>query len=271
MEFILDFQGFKNENNEFIIKELAVLSTDEQVSEHLLFRPPYSYHKLPEKVKAQVSWLEKCFHGLSWNSGLKDFDVLNDVLKDVFKLGGTVYVKGSEKYKFIHGLLSGIEIKVLDIEDFDCPGLPVLKKTWALSNVKSCPFNHSSENCAYYNVKLILEWWKMEQLMMGRMETVNLAIKDCVSNGYKRMSSDLVKYLPKDFVLNYHEDIEEIFDKLPQKLQDDEEINGCKRCDKHFQWPAVSGSDCWDGKNPKRKHCYFCKAETLGVKSMDTV
>lgn len=78
------------------------------------------------------------------------------------------------------------------------------------------------------------------------------------------MSSDLVQHLPKYFIFNFHEDVEDIFEKLPQKLKDDEEINNCKRCDKHhhYQWSDIVGSDIWDGKNPKRKHCYFCNAES---------
>lgn len=271
MEFMLDFQGFKNENNEFIIKELAIISTDEEVYELNLFRPPCGFHELAEKLKSQVIWLEKCFHGLYWNSGLKDYDELNDVFKSVFKMGGTIYVKGDEKRTYINGLLSAMAVRVLNLEDFDCPSLPVLRETWKLYNVKSCPFNHTLEHCAYYNVKLMLEWWKMERIMLSRIEIVNLAIKECFSRGYKKMSSDLIKHLPKYFILNYHEDIEDIFDKLPQKLKDDIDIISCKRCDKHFHFPKSNSNDCWDGKNPKRKHCYFCQAELLRSKTPDRV
>lgn len=84
----MDFQGFKDANNEFIIQELTVVSTDEQVYELHLFRPPHAFHQLSENLKTQVRWLEKYFHGLIWKSGLKDFGQLNDVLKGVFKLVG---------------------------------------------------------------------------------------------------------------------------------------------------------------------------------------
>lgn len=43
--------------------------------------------------------VRKVFHGLLWNSGYKEYNELNDVLKDVFKSGGTVYVKGTEKIR----------------------------------------------------------------------------------------------------------------------------------------------------------------------------
>lgn len=56
MEFILDFQGFKNENNGFIIKELAIISVDETINDLHLFQPPYSFHHLPDHLKIQVQW-----------------------------------------------------------------------------------------------------------------------------------------------------------------------------------------------------------------------
>lgn len=176
-----------------------------------------------------------------------------------------MYVKGVEKCAFIRKLLTGMNVSVLNIEDHDCPGLSVLRKTWKLSksNNESCPFNHPPEHCAYYSVKLMLEWWKTEQLMQSRMEIVNIAIRDCFHNGYKNMSSDLVKHLPKDFILNHNEDVDEIFDRLPLKLKNEEEINNCRRCDKHYNCANVVDSDVWDGKNPMRKHCCFCKHVTL--------
>lgn len=258
MEFILDFQGFKNENNGFIIKELAIISVDETINDLHLFQPPYSFHHLPDHLKIQVQWLEKHFHGLLWNSGHKNFNELGGVLKDNFKFGGTVYVKGLEKSNYIQSLTADIGVSVLNIEDFGCPSLPVLRRTQILTNHKTCPFNHPPDHCALCNAKLILEWWKMERLMLSRVEIVNLAIKECFSKGYKKMSNDLIKHLPKYFILNYHEDVDDIFDKLPHQLKVDEDVIGCKRCDRHYHCFESADSDCWDGKNPKIKDCFFC-------------
>lgn len=43
------------------------------------------FHQLPDGLKMQVRWLEKCFRGLYWNYDLKD--ELSDVLINIFKLG----------------------------------------------------------------------------------------------------------------------------------------------------------------------------------------
>lgn len=262
MEFILDFQGFKSEKNEFIIKELAIISTDDQVYELHLFKPPCSFHQLPQQVRKQVIWLETHFHGLFWNSGYKDFSSLQDVLTNVFKFGGKVYVKGTEKCSVVRELLSSFGVCVINFEDMDCPSLGIIKQRMIHSKIKPCPFDHPIDHCAYCNVQWLLEWWKIEKLMLSRMLIVNLAIKECFSRGYKNMSSDLVKHLPRDFILNYHEDLDIIYEKLPQRLKDDEELKNSLRCNKHYDFRGNFNSDCWDGKSPKRKHCPLCIANS---------
>ena len=51
MEFILDFQGFKNEKNDYIVKELAIMSTDARIYELHLFLPPYNLRQLSKNMK----------------------------------------------------------------------------------------------------------------------------------------------------------------------------------------------------------------------------
>lgn len=149
----------------------------------------------------------------------------------------------------------------------------LISKTWAVQTLKHCGKKLSLQKLnlvpiptrsttAYANAQLVLGWWKFEKLMMSRMDVVNLAIKECHANGYKKISSEFIKHLPKDFIINIHEDIEGIYDRLPERLKDDEDIKKCLRCDKHFSWRSFCESD-WDGKNPKRKDCYFCITQLL--------
>lgn len=261
MEFILDFQGFKDENNEFIIKELALISTDEDVYELQLFQPPYHFNQLAEDVRKQVVWLEKQYHGLCWNSGSRNYTDLKDILKCI---NGTVFVKGDEKQKFVNSLLSQSQVNVRNIENLGCPSLSILKQQSRPFLIQPCPFNHNSKkNCAYENVYIILNWLKLERYAEKRIEKINLAIKECFNKGYKNLETDLVKCLPKDFILNYHEEIEIIYDKLPEFLQSDEDIQMNMICNKHYcKRGHINSSHCtWDGPNPKRKHCHFCKAK----------
>lgn len=58
MVIIVDFQGFKSLNNEFIVKELAVLTTNEQLYEFNLFQLPCGLGELSPYLKKQVIWIE---------------------------------------------------------------------------------------------------------------------------------------------------------------------------------------------------------------------
>lgn len=162
MSYILDFQGFKNADNDFIIKELAIVSTDGQFYELQLFQPPCDFNELPRQVQKQVLWLEKQYHGLYWSSGYKNYNCLKDVFKSI-TINGDIYLKGKEKQKFISNMLSDMNVNICNLEDLDCPNLSTLKQQTNISAFKPCCFNHNSKHCAYINVHVMLNWWKFEQ------------------------------------------------------------------------------------------------------------
>ena len=259
MEYVLDFQGFKDENNDFIVKELAILSTDGEKYELQLFQPPYAFNKLSKDLQKQVIWLEKKFHGLYWSSGQREYNELKDVFEGL-EISGTIYVKGVEKQKYVKHLLSNYKVNVVNLEDLGCPSLSMLKQQMNPIVLKPCHFNHTEYNCAYVNVYVLALWLNLEKFVDDRLECVNLAIKECCKAGYLKMPSNLIKYLPKQFILNHSEDIENVYDKLPEKLRSDVEILINMRCKEHYQPPKSDDlRDYFDGPNPKKKYCYFCR------------
>lgn len=261
MEFVLDFQGFKSERNEFIVKELALISTGGGLYELQLFQPPCEFNKLTEDVKKQVVWLEKQHHGLFWGSGFRDYSELKDMFKNV-NICGTVYVKGSEKKKFVKTLLSAFNVEIIDLDDMGCPKLDVLKQKMLPYQMKPCTFNHNTKNCAYLNVYVLLEWLRCEKYALSRLEKVNCAIRECYSRGFMNLQPDVIRLLPKEVILNYHENVSLIYNKLPESLQKDEDVIMNLPCNEHYMYNCETQSsyDHWDGANPKRKNCHFCKA-----------
>lgn len=257
MEFIMDIQGFKGERNQYIIKELAIISSDGQLYELQLFQPPCKISELSENVQEQVHYLEKHFHGLYWNSGFRPYSQLRHIMKNL-NLSGTVYVKGCEKKMFVSDLLSTFMVNVVNIEELGCPSLSILKQFLQPSSIKPCVFNHKSNNCAYLNVNAILQWLNLEKFTKDRMEMVNLAMKECKKRGYTNLQHELVRFLPKEFIISHHEDIELIYEKLSKDLQSDLEILCNLRCNEHYQ--SASGGKCdeLDGPPPKRKYCKLC-------------
>ena len=252
MEFILDFQGFKNENNEFIVKELAITSTDAQIYELHLFLPPCHLNQLTKSVRKQVHWIEKHLHGLYWSSGFKEYCKIKDIFKQI-EIKGNVYVKGLEKVAFISKLLSDFDVKVINLEDLGCPRLSILKQQTHLNSFKPCNFNHSPHNCAYINIHILLQWWNMHKhFVTDGMKNIDLAIKEWSERGFM-MQEELIRYLPKHFILNYLFCLDYFYDKLPTHLQSDPEIVENLRCNEHYQ--SAEG----DVIPIKKKHCYFCK------------
>jgi len=254
MDFILDFQGFKN-GNEFVIKELAIISMDGQKYELQLFLPPYNINELSKEVRRQVHWIEKHLHGLYWSSGFKEYSQIKDIFKYI-DIKGNVYVKGTEKRTTIANLLCDFDVKVINLEDFGCPKLSVLKQQSMLNAYKPCTFNHTIHNCAYINVHILLQWWNMEKYFAASyIQNINLAIKEWNKHGLM-MKDESIKYLPKEFIIHNVAYLECIYHKLPLNLQSDPDIISNLRCNEHYQF-AVGGDEI-DGPVIKRKHCFFC-------------
>lgn len=239
MEYICDLKGFKSVKG-FILKELVLISVDSQAYELHLFQPS------DDLLQKQVLWEER--YGMFWGSGFREYNDLQDIFDNV-KIQGKVYVKGREKQKLLADVLSNLKVKVINIEEFGCPNLQDLKCKFVKTQLttKSCSFKHNTLQCVYINVHVLLKWFQMEKLVQQRLEVVNKAIKNCYEKGYNSMSSELVKYLPKEFLLNHTEDIENIYDKLPEKLKNDTAILLNMKCYDHNE-----------DVNPKRKYCPFC-------------
>lgn len=255
MEFILDFQGFQNDQ-EYIIKELAIISTDGKIYELHLFLPPYSIHQLPQYVRKQVHWIEKHLHGLYWSSGFKEYSQVKDIFKQV-DIRGNVYVKGAQKQVFISQLLLDFDVKVINLEDLGCPKLSVLKQQTQINLFKPCNFSHSLHNCAYINVHILLNWWNTEKKFTSNlMENIDAAIREWNERG-SLMQDEMVKYLPKQFIIDNVRHLECIYDKLPLNLKADPDIIDNLRCQQHYQFDVEVHEI--DGPFIKRKYCYFCR------------
>lgn len=96
---ILDIQGFKIENNKFIVKELAAY--DGKKICHFIFRAPFSEKLLPPNIQKQNLWLTKNHHGLRWEEGVIPYFRLKSIIEELSRHSVPIYVKGREKADFI--------------------------------------------------------------------------------------------------------------------------------------------------------------------------
>lgn len=131
MNAIVDMQLFKVDDQQFIIKELAVIKNKKVA--HCVFKPPFPFEELSLKYKKQAKWLMRNHHCIKWNEGEMEFEQCKKILQKWTSNADTIYVKGKEKAGYLR--------EVLDKNIVELPETPSLKLS-----TPSCLF-HSSERC----------------------------------------------------------------------------------------------------------------------------
>lgn len=147
---VVDFQGFKDEDNNFIIKELAVGSVNNKKNNchsRFLFKPPYDLHELPRRTQLANLWLTRNFHGLEWYEGNIEYDRLTIILQTE-TLNATIVCKGWEKAVFLSSLL---QMKVYNLDEVIGRRLSDIPFTGG-----ACHYH--GDKCAVQNVLRILQW-----------------------------------------------------------------------------------------------------------------
>lgn len=149
MNLILDIQGFKDENNKFIPKELAAYDGDK--INHHVFKQPFSMDLLSPEAYNQALWLMKYHHCICWKSGhtpVHHFSTIIKTLTDDFEF---VYVKGREKADYIKKYCNKT---IIEIDE-----QPILVKT-----APKC-FYHSNSPamCALSNVFFLYDTFFMNK------------------------------------------------------------------------------------------------------------
>lgn len=155
MEYIVDIQGFKKPLNEFILKELAIISLGDDVPPRVfLFSPPSHWKLLPAKYRSENDWLRKNYLGISWNEGDIPYEDVGDILRSHLEGATKIHVKGLQKQKWIQNIIGK---NVINVEDDGCPNLS--KLTYGMS---ACTHHLSSyfldAICAVRNAKAIKKW-----------------------------------------------------------------------------------------------------------------
>lgn len=149
MVYFIDVQGFRGANNQFVLKEIAILH-DEYNLQHFIIRPPTDFGKLPYHLQTQAQWLFRNHHGLTWNGGFTTLNSVANCFSNILR-GSIIYVKGVEKAKWIADLFyldGNADIRDLDTEA--CPSLDMLRKKF--TDTPRCIIHSGS--CALQNVFL---------------------------------------------------------------------------------------------------------------------
>lgn len=159
MSAIVDVQGFKTDDNVFIVKEIAI-----QCNKHilvLLIGPPFPFKALTKTERNQVCWIERN-RKIYWHEGFIPYSSYKDYIIEYLKNKSRIFVKGYEKANWIREMLYGASkidgnINVINIEDFECPNLQSLHDKYQMcSEIYNCIYH--SAHCALRNVNCLFKW-----------------------------------------------------------------------------------------------------------------
>lgn len=119
MAAVVEFHGFKDNTNRFIIKEFAIVGKHFQ--SQVIFKPPYSFKNLNEKMQRTAKWLSRHFHNIKWDEDGIPYD--EQVIRDLCNPFTILYTKGLEKVNFLqefHYDVREITWSRSEIDDVHC-------------------------------------------------------------------------------------------------------------------------------------------------------
>lgn len=158
MDFVVDIQGFKDAEECFFPKEVAVVTINGTHCGHWIIAQPYAFTELPHRSKTQNNWLSKHFHGIEWYEGDTPFKNLCRYLRTLARHSNRIFVRGKDKAELLHRITSR---NIINLEDeMVCPSfnqLPQVQQHCLTHAIKSKTEN-KEYTCALNNALRINKW-----------------------------------------------------------------------------------------------------------------
>ena len=148
MEYIVDMMGFKQSENDYILKEIAIvpLIYDEEPLVRL-FKSPFPCRKLTDTLQRENIWLKQNYHGISWNTNGINYCEIGNFLRSAFKDATKIYVMGDLEKKWLQRF--GFPVDDINYHGYQSKN--------SFKCVTICT-NHNASykvRCALHNVKLM--------------------------------------------------------------------------------------------------------------------
>lgn len=159
---VVDFQGFKDNENNFIIKELAIQKFNflEEINKmnHYLFLPPFNFNDLPFNQRKQTFWNQFNHHGFRWSDGIVKYNIIHELFYNLAETCNIIYVKGIEEEMILNKIFKKkLYMKIVNLEYLGCNNLINLKKNMK-ELIIDCVYNHNNSYCAINNVRILTKW-----------------------------------------------------------------------------------------------------------------
>lgn len=164
-EGVVEFHGFRDNNGEFIIKELALVGDDKRYT-HVFFKPPFFKFELDVHYHRMANWLERNLHHIKWDYG--DLTYSEETMKTFCNYYDKIYTKGVEKTKF----LQRFHHNVIQLPDDES-----MPKEKFGTQVK-CPVHVERGPCALHRAVILMDWLKLQRNYVreaDRLESFDLS------------------------------------------------------------------------------------------------
>lgn len=185
---VVDFHAFRDNDGEYIVKELVLTDGDGGFYTQVFFKPPYDKSLLDQRHRQQVEWLETHFHRIKWEYG--DVAYSEETMKTLCSYFATIYVKGGEKVRFLQKFHPNVRPipdsapkVILHDDKVNCP-VHVVTSTTTYSGVR----------CALNTAIFYMEWLK-KQSDYTRESCRLLSFIN--NNNINNISTDKVKEMAK--------------------------------------------------------------------------
>lgn len=158
MNVIVDVQGFKTDDNKFIVKEIAILYNNQLQVYHI--KSPYPFYALTKTERKQVCWIERN-RQIYWREGYIPYFNCKDCIIN-FLCNKNIYTKGIEKVIWIKEITNNEN--VFNLEEKGCPNFSSLYQKYCnLKEVYRCIYHKNI--CALKNVFCLNVWCKENKVL----------------------------------------------------------------------------------------------------------
>lgn len=120
MSIVIDIQGLKDKFNNFLPKEVAIVSVTSDYIGYWLVKAPCAYRDLAPDIKRQNAWLKSHCHGIAWSEGDTSLDTIEKILKKTAEQADRIFTRGAVKSSYLTDL-TGCFIINLEEEDNEHP------------------------------------------------------------------------------------------------------------------------------------------------------
>lgn len=156
---IIEFQAFRRNNNNYIVKELVILDLLTFMVYPFLFKPPCSFNKLNAKTRKTNKWLTQNFHHIDWNDGYTNLRDLQNIMYHFCSKFTRLYTRGLEKRNWIqqYSTTPVFDVKIDKTFKYEMNDVCILTKSE----------KHSHYQCAMVNAYRLASFLQPTALLCG--------------------------------------------------------------------------------------------------------